>query len=948
MWLTALLPFRHNPAVLGQTLLHYQITAKLGQGGMGVVYRATDTRLGRDVAIKVLPELLAKDKERLARFEREAKLLAQLSHANVASVHGFDQHEGTWFLVMEHVDGEDLSQRLKRGPLPRDEAIEVCKQIAEGLEAAHSKGIIHRDLKPANIKLDSDGMVKVLDFGLAKSAVASAGPRRLGDASAKEALAAVHATDVDSNSRTITDAFTLPGAILGTASYMSPEQAKGKAVDQRTDIWAFGCVLFECLTGRRTFAGEEAAETLASVIKEQPDWSALPLSLQPSLVTLLKKCLAKDRSRRLFAITDARLDLEMATDEEEDRTILVSPPQPQAIRPSLSFKNVLLATVSLVFVSAALWLWVTRPILRPPTPRTSDLLTPDGKRFDNIFGHNGFALSPDGKQLVYTQFHQTGLFLRNLETGTERVIPGTEDLVENQLYPCSPFFKPDGSFVGFQNARGIGIIPIEGGQVRYLAKDFLDHPEFLGADWSRDGHIVFGKSAWGIGVISDEGGEIVHLIKADDGLNYKFPHFVDDGTQFIVTVWERLRARTLKGVIAVDTRTGAIQELEIGNWHEVRYVGATGHLLCTLDNGLHAIPFDATQLKSTGPKKLVQQGIRNSGRYQFDVANDGTFVFLPGYDSDQEIARGLFWQDAKQNVTALSLRRGPWEGYALSPEQDRAILVINDDLWILDTQLGRNQPPRPFFQSNQTLSHPVWSADGEDVYFRSEENGRYGLWKKGKSSEGSIGELILDANDVRYTPTSVSKDHLFLNQLKPGGNDRDIWRLNLNQLEAHLEPFIETRHREHGASASPSGRWVAFVSRESGSRQIHITSSTTPSAGEMISLVGGESPFWSDDEKRIYWARAGGVWYCELEEREGRLIRKSPEPILFANAAFIAGQGRKGSQEHAISRDGNHVLLFAEDAPSILSEISESAPPTHLKMITHWFSKLQELAPARR
>ena len=280
-------------------IAHYQITAKLGQGGMGEVYRATDTKLDREVAIKVLPESFAQDRERLARFEREAKVLAQLNHTNIAGVYGFDQDDGVWFLVMEYVEAEDLSARLKKGKLPVEETLEVGKQIAEALEAAHEKGIVHRDLKPGNIKISEDGKVKVLDFGLAK---AMAGETSIITTNANLA-----------DSPTITDAFTQPGTILGTAAYMSPEQARGKQVDQRTDIWAFGCVLYECLTGKKCFAGEDVTETLAGIIKGDPDWELLPTGTPPGVLFLLKKCLVKHRQSRLHHIADARVDLEQVS-----------------------------------------------------------------------------------------------------------------------------------------------------------------------------------------------------------------------------------------------------------------------------------------------------------------------------------------------------------------------------------------------------------------------------------------------------------------------------------------------------------------------------------------------------------------------------------------------------------------------------------------------------------
>ncbi len=467
--------------MINKTIAHYKITSKLGQGGMGEVYRATDTKLGRDVAIKILPEAFAEDRDRIARFKREAHVLATLNHTNIAIIHGIEQSEDTYALVMELVEGETLGQRLKREPMTVEEALDCCKQIAEALEAAHEKGIIHRDLKPENVKITSDGHVKVLDFGLAKEVVDPA------------------ASDDQAESPTITHMTSTPGELLGTAPYMSPEQAMAKPVDRRSDIWSFGCVLFECLTGERLFHGEVVTETLAGIIKGEPDWALLPENTPPTIHLLLRKCLTKDRKRRLQYIADARVDLEQALGDPTSSIIRLSDRALQeagkhsGIKPSLA-----IGAMALVALIAVALTWSLKPDTPPPPPIPRDVQITLEHEILRQMGPN-CALSPDGQRLVYGwgDINTGGKRLRihSLDGTPEIEIPGTE-------YGYNPFFSPDGQSLGFATRFALKVVSLSGGTPRTISQD-----EYIQwAHWGDDGAIVYAHQRRGLMIVPSTGG----------------------------------------------------------------------------------------------------------------------------------------------------------------------------------------------------------------------------------------------------------------------------------------------------------------------------------------------------------------------------------------------------------------------------------------------------------
>jgi serine/threonine protein kinase len=458
--------------MVGKTLAHYEITSQLGKGGMGEVYRARDQKLGRDVAIKVLPEEFAKDADRVARFQREAKLLASLNHPNIAAIYGLEESAGTNFLVLELVEGETLADRLKRGPLAVEECLRLALQVAEALEAAHEKGVIHRDLKPANIKVTPEGKVKVLDFGLAK---AFAGARE----------------DVTlSNSPTLSVAATQQGVILGTAAYMSPEQARGKSVDKKADIWAFGVVLFEMLTGRQAFTGETVSDTLASVLAREPGWQSLAANLHPRIRLLLERCLEKEVKDRCSGIGEVRADIEKVLADPNGvfaQTIATASPRTK-LRTMLSWFTAVFL-LGLIIAGAAVW------ILKPQEPRQVvrfDYQLPEGQQFSDL-SYLVVAVSPDGKQFVYST--PKGLYLRSVNELTAKLIAGTEESVAN------PFFSPDGKWIGYcsVNDGKLKKIPINGGAPVMLCSA----TRLLGASWDADNTIVYSQPGSDIIIVTN-------------------------------------------------------------------------------------------------------------------------------------------------------------------------------------------------------------------------------------------------------------------------------------------------------------------------------------------------------------------------------------------------------------------------------------------------------------
>jgi serine/threonine-protein kinase len=597
--------------MIGKTLSHYKVLEKIGQGGMGEVYRAEDTNLDREVAIKVLPEQFTKDPQRLARFEREAKLLAQLNHPNIAAIYGLEEADGVRFLALELVPGETLQERVAKGPVPVEEALEVCRQIAEGVEAAHEKGVIHRDLKPANVKVTPNGKVKILDFGLAK---------------AFEAETPV--TDI-SQSPTLTEEMTRAGVILGTAAYMSPEQAKDKPVDKRADVFAFGAVLYELLTGKRAFEGETITETIAAVLKSEPDWEKLPSDTPWRIKELLDDCLQKEAHDRSHDISHTRIQIKKALKEPATAspTGVSSRVQSPAWRKAVPWS---IAAVALVIAGVAVWNLTPSSI--PASLTTFALNLPSSDRFTTL-GHEVLALSPDGTRLVYSVANDQ-LYLREMDQLESQPIPGTQGA-------DGPFFSPGGQWVGF-TAGALKKVSITGGAPVTLSDDVNIH----GASWGADDTIIFAPNSGNRGLfrISAAGRDPVALTTPDPNKSetaHSWPQILPGGQAVLFTVWT--------GGIWDDARivVEQIEERErrvlIEGGTHAQYV-PTGHLVYSRANTLMAVPFDLARLEITGSPLPVVVGVWQgavSGVAQFAFSDLGSLVYVPGSSAAAE--RTLVW-----------------------------------------------------------------------------------------------------------------------------------------------------------------------------------------------------------------------------------------------------------------------------------------------------------------
>jgi len=651
--------------MVGKTLSHYKVIEKIGQGGMGEVYRAEDTNLSRDVAIKVLPEQFTKDPQRLARFEREAKLLASLNHPNIAAIYGLEEADGVRFLSMELVPGETLAEKVTKGPVPVKEALEVCRQIAEGVEAAHEKGVIHRDLKPANVKVTPEGKVKILDFGLAKAFEEE-----------------VPAADI-SQSPTLTEEMTRAGVILGTAAYMSPEQARGEEVDKRTDIFAFGCVLYELLTGKRTFDGKTVTDTLAKVLEGVPNWKVLPRNTPWRIQELLRRCLTKDPHNRLPHIANVRIEIKLALEEPTDSPTGVA----SAVQPVQQRWTMAVGLVVLGAVVAGLAVWI---LIQPSSPEQSlsrFVIRPSPPVvLGSILTSKGVAISPEGRQLVYLGVGEgrVQLYLRSLDDFVDRPIPGTANP------RGTVFFSPDGKSIGFFAEGKLKKTSLAGGSPITLCDASTG---LRSGDWFED-TIVFSaalESGQGLYRVSANGGEpeMLATVNLDEGeQRYSLPNFLPDGKNLLFTIGFPTGFQT--ALLSLETGE---QKVVLENARQARYL-STGHLVYEQSGtgNLMVVPFDLAALEVTGDSVQVVQGVRHAPTRYVDYAlsDEGTFVYVP----DSGGFSSLVWVDREGQEEPLGAEPRVYLDPRISPDGSRLPASQAHPHWLIPgTDL--DQTPMP-------------------------------------------------------------------------------------------------------------------------------------------------------------------------------------------------------------------------------------------------------------
>lgn len=851
--------------MVGTRIGVHEIVAKLGEGGMGEVYRARDTRLGREVAIKILPRAFTNDPDRLARFEREARVLASLNHPHIAAIYGVEEAGDVRGLVLELVEGETLADRIARGPVPLNETLGIARQIADALDAAHEKGFVHRDLKPANIKITPGGVVKVLDFGLAKAAAID------------------EPADI-ANSPTLTGA-TRHGMILGTAAYMSPEQARGQVVDKRADVWAFGCVLYEMLTGRAPYGRSTVTDTLAAIIEREPDWSALPAGTPASVRTLLIRCLEKDPRRRLRDIGDVSFDLgEMPPPAQE---------RPQTVGRSTT--PWLLAAAMTVVAAAALAVWGLSPRERISSPEVQfDLATPEVA--DPIF-LSSVALSDDGRQLLFAADSdgQPHIWLRPIDSAAARPLTGTGG-------GASPFWSPDGRSVAFYADGFLKRIDLDGGLVQTLARSTVG----LGGAWNRNGVVLFVRNpASAIARVTAEGGAVSEATHLDPGhVGHTYPHFLPDGNHFLYYV--TAAAADLRGVYVAQLDGGSARRLldaDAGGLY------VNDHLLFVRQGKVFAQEFDAARLELRGSPFLVADGIySHAGRFELPLSSGGgAFAFRAG---STRFVRQFMWTDRSgRQIENVGEPLGNPDGISASPDRTQLVFFerrfADSDLWLLDVRRGlvsrlTEDPDEDIF--------PIWARDGKRIIYSAVHNGQGSLYARDLAS--SRRELLIQGSTEELFATDTSPDGRYIvyqyNDPKTG------WDVRALPLEPGAAPvaIVQTDADERTARLSPDGRWVAFVSNSSGVSEIYVQPFPGPGARVRVSTKGGDQPDWRPDGSELFYiALDGKLMAASIKPAADRSSIDVGEPaVLFpARIGVVVRPIRAGT--YFPSADGQRFLV---------------------------------------
>ena len=889
----------------GTRLGAYEILSHLGAGGMGEVWRATDTKLGREVALKVLPAEFAGDADRMGRFEREARVLASLNHPNIATLYGLETAlrapsepgaeaeagaGGVTFLVMELVEGEDLSTRLARGPIPVDEAVPIAIQIAEALEAAHEAAIVHRDLKPANIKLRTDGTVKVLDFGLAK------------------------AWDPDpsgvdlAHSPTLTQHATAVGVLLGTAAYMSPEQARGKRADRRADIWAFGVVLWEMLTGRRLFDGETVSDVLASVLKETPPIDAIPGEVPARIRRLIHRCLDRDPRRRLQWIGDARLELEGR--EDGFPTGATIEPSGAGRWPRLPW----LVAAGAAAVAAMLAILVLTADEPEPTVIRFEVPPPPGGFFHLAPDYPGpAAVSPDGRMVTFAARGEDGvvrLWVRALDTTELRMLPGTEDA-------RYPFWSPDSRKIGYADVSKLRIIDATGGSPVALC----DAPDGKGGTWSKEGVIVFAPSYNSpLHRVSQSGGistPVTELDATRGDNSHRHPRFLPDGQHFLYLA--RASSSTEEGhAVVVGSLEGATTVLPVRSPAAVEY--ASGHLIFPRERTLMARPFDAARLRFTGEPFPIADDVTllapGTVAGVYSASQTGVLAFQQGKGGGGTLR--LVWKDRTGAELETVGEPAGFDEIQLMPDGKQLAAALTDsaasarDLWIYDLQ--RDVASRftfsPGFDSVITPS-----ADGKTLFYSTETGGVFALQRK-RIGGSADAEVLLEAPSDLY-PNSASPDGTLLALTTTDPASRyDISLLPLTG-SAKPSPLIKTPFSEQRATFSPDGRWLAYQSDESGRDEVYVTPFPGLGGKWQISTAGGLLPHWNRNGRElVYQAPDGTLMAAAVTTADDDLVAGTPTAIF--NTGIQPGDSRTWD----LSPDGQRVLIIEPMIGSDTSRIT--------------------------
>ena len=924
----------------GTRLGPYEVTAQIGVGGMGEVYRATDTNLKRAVAIKVLPASVAADRDRLARFQREAEVLASLNHPHIAAIYGLERAEGVTALVMELIDGPTLADRIAQGPIAIDEALPIAKQIAEALEAAHEQGVIHRDLKPANIKLRPDGVVKVLDFGLAKLT---------GPAEAGHDVAGLDATA----SPTITSPAMMTGVgmLLGTAAYMSPEQARGKPVDKRADIWAFGCVLYEMLTGRRAFHGEDVTDTLAAVVRSEPSWDALPDAVSPTVRAFLRRCLHKDPKQRIGDIRDVRLALEGVF--ETAATVSTSVPKIHFWHHPAAAAIVVVGLMA----STGLAVWsLTRARPTPPLPVRLTVALPAGETMRRG-GDPDIAISPNGRQIVFVaNGNRPQMYARAVDQLDSRRLTGPE-------VPRQPFMSPDGNWIGFFDTPAVlKKVSVNGGPAVTLCT-LIGDPGATGGgprggSWTADNRIVFATNDVTTGLlrVSAGGGEPEVLTKPNreaGEADHFWPEVLPGGEAILFTIvmaggspLNTARSLDNAQIAVLDLRTGEHKVLITGGSYP-RYV-STGHILYGVGSTLRAVAFDLAALQVRGDPMPVLENVdmTATGGASFAVAQNGSLVYLQGgAEASTEFERTLVWVNRDGREESIAAPPRAYMYPRISPDGTRVALDVRDqdnDIWVWD--FARTMLTRLTF-SPEIDVFPAWTPDSKRIAFSADQAGGGVLSWQAADGTGQIESLTQPTTDRGQTPGSFSPDgtSLVFREIVPKtGYDISVLAL---ATPRRATPLLQTPFTEYNPEVSPDGRWLAYESNESGQFEVYVRTFPDVAAGRwQVSTGGGKQPVWARNGRELFYLRLGAA---------GRIMAVPIQPgatFSFGNPQMVVDKpfgGDPGStavtlsgRTYDVSPDGRRFLLIKSPVPN------DAAATGQIVVVQHWDEELKRLAPS--
>jgi serine/threonine-protein kinase len=883
---------------------------------MGEVYRARDTKLGRDVAIKILPQVFTSDPERLARFERESRMLAALNHPHIGAIYGVEDAENVHALVLELVEGDTLAERLRRGRLPVTDAVAIARQIAEALESAHERGIIHRDLKPANVKITPDGKVKVLDFGLAKVVVSDAtGP------------------DL-SQSPTLTVNGTLEGAILGTAAYMSPEQARGKTVDQRTDIWAFGCVLYEMLTRCRAFPGDTASDTMAAILEREPDWTKLPVAAPAQVRRLLLRCLQKDPSCRLRDIGDARLELDEA---------LFSPARADLQKPAVMTRRTAISALAGAAAGAVATGIFALSRYRGAVPRHLTrfrIPLPEGAVAVASFNKR-VAISPDGTHIAFNVI--SGGVSNYLTIGGDKFYLHSLRELEPKALPFdagAPFFSSDGRWIGFiGSASGRP-------QLRKMALDggppvTVCNKGCVGATWAADDMIYFvSEVPGGLVRVAAAGGEAKEVVKVDltkGERQHRYPCALPGGKGILITVGTADSETFDDAHIAVlNTETGQTKTVVEGGTHP-RY-SASGHLLYARDGKIFAVRFDANRLKTMGQPFMVLEGVlmsRNSGVANYDVSAIGDLVYIPGGADKGE--RTLMWVDRNGNAEPLKLPLKAYLHPRISPDMRQLAVEIegpNHNFYIYD--FARDVLSQ---MTTDGVSHwPVWSPDSAQLVYRSGRMGAFKMWQipadrsrpaaqlPGTGTSQSAESWSPDGHALAYTAvTPEAGSHIMVESLEGDHESR---------------PFADIKAAAGSPKFSPDGRWLAYCSNETKKPQVYVQAFPGPGPKTQVSSDGGTDPVWQRTGGELYFRNGDKMMAVEVSTAS---TFTAGHPRILWEGHYSHGMstscGPPGatSSNYDVTADGQRFLMIKDEAP-------DTAVSKQIVVVLGWADEVNRLS----